>query len=70
MGGVLLGIAGAAPEQPEVAGDADVIAGLAVALAGQGVAYAVTVAGQVVRVGGVRYVAHRVGVKGIVRVWS
>jgi hypothetical protein len=36
--GVLLGIAGAAAEQPQVAGEADVVAGLAVAFASDGVA--------------------------------
>jgi hypothetical protein len=49
--GVLLGIAWAAFEQTEVAGEPDVVAGLAVALAGQGIADAVTVAGGVVGVG-------------------
>jgi hypothetical protein len=36
--GVLCGLAGAALEQEQVAGEADVVAGLAVALAGYGVA--------------------------------
>jgi len=56
--GVLLGIAGAAPEQPQVAGDSDVVELLAVALGGDGAAGLPAAAGQVVGVGGVAYVAH------------
>ncbi len=48
--GVLLRVAGAALEQPEVAGDADVVAGLAVSFAAHGIASLPAALGQVVRV--------------------
>ena len=60
-GGVLGCIAGAAAEKPEVAGEADVVHLLAVALGGDGVAGAVAGSCQVVGVGAMGYVSHGVG---------
>jgi len=62
--GVLLGIAGAAFEQPQVTGDSDVVAGFAMAFAGYGVALLPAGAVVEVRVGGMGAVSHRVGVSG------
>ena len=61
--GFVLGcIAGAAPEEPDVAGEPDVVHFLAVALGGYGVAGAVAGAGQgCVSVGAMGYVSHGVG---------
>ena len=65
--GVLLSVAGAAFEEPQVAGEADVVAGLAVALASDGVALLPAALVVEVRVGGVAYVSHGVGVSGLVQ---
>ncbi len=60
MLGVFLGIAGAAFEEPQVAGEPDVVAALAVTFAAHGVALLPAAAVVEVRVCGVGYVAHGV----------